>query len=47
VRMSFGITTIVFMATIPGKVFTAFLMEIIGWRWTIAYALLGAFPGSS
>ena len=45
VRMSFGITTIVFMATIPGKAFTAFLMEIIGRRWTIAYALLGAFPG--
>jgi MFS transporter, putative metabolite:H+ symporter len=45
VTMSFGITTIVFMATIPGKAFTAYLMEIIGRRWTIAYALSGAFPG--
>jgi MFS transporter, putative metabolite:H+ symporter len=45
VRMSFGISTIVFLATIPGKAFTAYLMEIIGRRWTIAYALTGAFPG--
>jgi len=33
------------MATIPGKAFTAWLMEIIGRRWTIAYALAGSFPG--
>ncbi|HEV2301800.1 MAG TPA: MFS transporter [Stellaceae bacterium] len=45
VRMSFGISTIVFLATIPGKGFTAYLMEIIGRRWTIAYALSGALPG--
>jgi putative MFS transporter len=45
VTMSFGITTIVFLATIPGKAFNAFLMERIGRRWTIAYALSGAFPG--
>jgi MFS transporter, putative metabolite:H+ symporter len=45
VTMGFGITTIVFLATIPGKAFTAYLMEIIGRRWTIAYALSGAFPG--
>ena len=42
---SFGISTIVFLATIPGKAFTAYLMEIIGRRWTIAYALSGALPG--
>jgi MFS transporter, putative metabolite:H+ symporter len=45
VTTGFGITTIVFLATIPGKAFTAYLMEIIGRRWTIAYALSGAFPG--
>ena len=45
VTMSFGITTIVFLSTIPGKAFNAFLMERIGRRWTIAYALSGAFPG--
>ncbi len=45
VTTSFGITTIVFMATIPGKAFNAYLMELIGRRWTIAFALCGAFPG--
>ena len=45
VTMSFGITTIVFLSTIPGKAFNAFLMERIGRRWTIAYALSGGFPG--
>lgn len=45
VATSFGVSTIVFMATIPGKAFTAWLMEIIGRRWTIAYALAGSFPG--
>ena len=29
----------------PGKAFTGFLMEIIGRRWTIAYALAGSLPG--
>jgi putative MFS transporter len=45
VTMSFGITTIIFLSTIPGKAFNAYLMERIGRRWTIAYALSGAFPG--
>ena len=45
VSMSFGITTIVFLSTIPGKAFNAVLMERIGRRWTIAYSLSGAFPG--
>lgn len=45
VTMSFGISTLVFMATIPGKAFNAYLMEIIGRRWTIAFALSGSFPG--
>jgi len=35
----------VFFASIPGKAFTGFLMEIIGRRWTIAYALTGSVPG--
>jgi len=45
VTTSFGITTIVFLASIPGKAFNGYLMEIIGRRWTIAFALSGAFPG--
>jgi MFS transporter, putative metabolite:H+ symporter len=35
----------VFAASIPGKGFTGFLMEIIGRRWTIFYALAGSLPG--
>ncbi|HZU89079.1 MAG TPA: MFS transporter [Stellaceae bacterium] len=45
VATSFGISTLVFMATIPGKCFNAYVMEIIGRRWTICLALLGAIPG--
>ncbi|HVC50880.1 MAG TPA: MFS transporter [Stellaceae bacterium] len=45
VTTSFGISSIVFLATIPGKAFNAVLMERIGRRWTIACALSGAFPG--
>jgi MFS family permease len=45
VRMSFGISTIVFMASIPGKAFNGYLMELIGRRGTIAYALGSAIPG--
>jgi hypothetical protein len=33
VSTSFGIAILAFMATIPGKAFTAYLMEIIGRRW--------------
>jgi MFS transporter, putative metabolite:H+ symporter len=45
VSLSFGLSTIVYMASIPGKAFTGYLMEIIGRRWTIAYALAGSLPG--
>jgi MFS transporter, putative metabolite:H+ symporter len=45
VTTSFGISTIVFVATIPGKALNAYLMEILGRRGTIAFALSGAFPG--
>jgi MFS family permease len=45
VAMSFGVASLVFGASIPGKAFTGYLMEIIGRRWTICYALLGALPG--
>jgi putative MFS transporter len=45
VTMSFGVTSLVFTASIPGKGFTGFLMEIIGRRWTIFYALAGSLPG--
>ncbi|MGC2416082.1 MAG: MFS transporter [Stellaceae bacterium] len=45
VSMGFGLTSLVYFASIPGKAFTGFLMEIIGRRWTIAYALAGSLPG--
>jgi len=42
---SLGLTSIVYAASFFGKGFTGFLMEIIGRRWTIAYALAGSLPG--
>jgi MFS family permease len=45
VSSSFGVASLVFAASIPGKGFTGFLMEIIGRRWTIFYAMVGAIPG--
>jgi MFS family permease len=42
---AFGLTSLVYFASIPGKAFTGFLMEIIGRRWTIFYALFGSLPG--
>ena len=32
VTLSFGLSSLVFLASIPGKSFTGFLMEIIGRR---------------
>jgi MFS family permease len=45
VTTSFGVASVCFAASIPGKAFTGFLMEIIGRRWTIAFALVGSLPG--
>jgi putative MFS transporter len=45
VSLSFGLSTLLFMVTIPGKFFTGFIMEIIGRRWTITYCFVGAIPG--
>lgn len=45
VSLSFGLSSLLFMASIPGKFFTGYIMEIIGRRWTIFYALGGAIPG--
>jgi MFS family permease len=45
VSLSFGLATIVYAASIPGKAFTGYLMEVIGRRWTIFYALAGSLPG--
>jgi MFS transporter, putative metabolite:H+ symporter len=43
--LAFTVATLVFAASIPGKGFTGFLMEIIGRRWTIFYAMIAALPG--
>ena len=45
VSLSFGVTSIAYAASFGGKCFTGFLMEIIGRRWTITYALAGSLPG--
>ncbi|HTQ33199.1 MAG TPA: MFS transporter, partial [Stellaceae bacterium] len=45
VSASLGLTSVVYAASFFGKGFTGFLMEIIGRRWTIAYALAGSLPG--
>jgi putative MFS transporter len=45
VTLSFGLSTLLFMVTIPGKAFTGFIMEIVGRRWTITYCFAGAIPG--
>jgi MFS family permease len=45
VSLSFGLTSLVYFASLPGKAFTGFLMEVIGRRWTIFYALAGSLPG--
>src|SRR5215472_9215054 len=45
VKASLALTSIVYAASFFGKGFTGFLMEIIGRRWTIAYALTGSLPG--
>jgi MFS family permease len=47
VSASFGVATLVFAASFFGKGFTGYLMEIIGRRWTIFYALAGGLPGLS
>jgi MFS family permease len=36
---------VLFLASIPGKLFVGFLMEIIGRRWTMTYSLAGSLPG--
>ena len=45
VTLSFGVSSLVFAASIPEKGFTGFLMEVIGRRWTITYCLAGSLPG--
>jgi MFS family permease len=45
VAASLGLTSVIYLASIFGKGFTGFLMEIIGRRWTIFYALGGSLPG--
>ncbi len=45
VSLSFALATIIYAASIPGKAFTGYLMEVIGRRWTIFYALAGSVPG--
>jgi putative MFS transporter len=45
VALSFGLSSLVFAASIPGKLFNGFIMEVIGRRWTITGAFLLSIPG--
>ncbi|MGH7095925.1 MAG: MFS transporter, partial [Stellaceae bacterium] len=45
VSLSFGLSTLIFGASIPGKLFNGFIMEVIGRRWTITLAFVIAIPG--
>ena len=45
VALSFGLSSVLFLASIPGKLFTGYLMEVIGRRWTMTYSLAGSLPG--
>jgi MFS family permease len=45
VALSFGLSSLVFAASIPGKLFNGYIMEIIGRRWTITGAFLLSIPG--
>jgi MFS family permease len=45
VALSFGLSSLLFMASIPGKLFTGYLMEVLGRRWTMTYSLAGSIPG--
>lgn len=45
VSLSFGISTLVFAASIPGKLFNGYIMEVIGRRMTITGAFVLAIPG--
>ena len=43
--MSFGLSSLVFAASIPGKLFNGYMMEIVGRRWTITGSFVLAIPG--
>jgi MFS family permease len=45
VAASFGLSTLVFAASIPGKLFNGYIMEVIGRRWTITGSFALAIPG--
>ena len=45
VALSFGLSSLVFAASIPGKLFNGYMMEIVGRRWTITGSFVLAIPG--
>jgi MFS family permease len=45
VTLSFGLSTLIFGASIPGKLFNGYIMEVIGRRWTITLAFICSIPG--
>jgi len=47
VTLSVGLSSLVFAASIPGKLFNGYIMEIIGRRWTITGAFVLSIPAPS
>ena len=45
VSLSFGLSTLIFAASIPGKLFNGYIMEVIGRRWTITLSFACSIPG--
>ena len=45
VAVSFGLSSLVFAASIPGKLLNGYIMEVIGRRWTITGSFALAIPG--
>jgi putative MFS transporter len=45
VALSFGLSSLVFAASIPGKLFNGYMMEVVGRRWTITGSFVLAIPG--
>lgn len=45
VSLSFGLSTLIFAASIPGKLFNGYIMEVIGRRWTITLSFALSIPG--
>jgi hypothetical protein len=47
VAVSLGLTSVIYMVSFVGKGFCAWMMEIIGRRWTIFFVMIGRCPATA